>query len=318
MKVFILFLFFASAVNADTVVTPETTIKAETKSTNTKVPSWVETLPVSTTHVFVVGEGLSENKDDALEKAWVSGLLRIGMTNFPELGTIHSQSNETLHDSNYQRQFTLQLNKLNWTGLKEVEGSPFVTTDDGKYAVYRLLKWSKTDIEVARKNIKKNLQYFIPDSPEITRRHEDELIDEERKIRDLNRKLTNRDAFVTRVIGEVKCGATVENLIAILGPPDRESSHNGMNLLPDEYYWGTFKVEHYRTEPIFSITAGNGVGETFILCNGTTNPFRMYSRPVGGKKTRNRTSRLVHKTSQMPQAAALEEPPGLAEYLRKP
>ena len=97
------------------------------------IPPWVYSPPRSATEVYVVGEAKDiEQKDDALERAWVSGLIRMGMTQFPELGALRSESFETLHDANYKRQFVMQLEKISWVGLREVEdrGSPVIVPNE--------------------------------------------------------------------------------------------------------------------------------------------------------------------------------------------
>ena len=60
-------------------------------------PKWVSKVPKSELFIYSVGESKGiENKDDALERAWISALLRLGMTQFPELGKLRSESEETL------------------------------------------------------------------------------------------------------------------------------------------------------------------------------------------------------------------------------
>lgn len=235
-------------------------------------PAWILSLPKNSKYVYSIGESRDiSNKDDALERAWISGLLRIGMTQFPELGSLKSESYETLHDASYTRNFVIELEKIKWDGLHEMEdmGSPYVEYNKEKdtYTVYRLLRWAKSELENSKKKIKQKVKNEIPVSPEIKRKNEEELISEVKSIQEVNKKIKNRDAFIGSVLKKVTCGVTIDDLVRILGSPDREGAYN-QSSLELEYYWGTFKVTHWSKEKVlYSITNKNGGGNSRYLCS---------------------------------------------------
>lgn len=234
-------------------------------------PAWVYSLPRDPRFVYTLGEARNlEKKDDALERAWISGLLRIGMTQFPELGSLRSESMETLRNADYKRQFVMQLDRIDWRGLREVEemGSPFVTFDEesGQFSAYRLIAWARTDIVAAKARISKSRKNTVPDSPEVARKIEEDLVKEVREIRELNRKIGNRDEFVGKILRQARCGVTIEDLFRILGSPDREGAYN-RSATELEYYWGNYKVTHWKREStVYSITPNNGGGNMRIVC----------------------------------------------------
>ena len=236
---------------------------AQTNELNT--PKWVFSSPKSDQFIYSVGESKGiENKDDALERAWISALLRLGMTQFPELGKLRSESEETLHSASYNRKFVVQLESINWSGLVEEEksGSPFVNFDEKSktYTVYRLIKWSKKNLALSRASINQKKKNKIPISPEISRKAEEEVISEIQKINSLNKKIGNRTAFLAKILNRAKCGVSVDDLANILGSPDRTETC--------EYFWGTFQVWTCNGQ-VKSITPNNGNGRRRELCKGS-------------------------------------------------
>ena len=75
-----------------------------------KLPVWVKEIPKKREVKYFLGESLEmQNKEDALERAWVSALFRIGLTAFPETGILKTQSFETLTEADYKREFVMKL-----------------------------------------------------------------------------------------------------------------------------------------------------------------------------------------------------------------
>lgn len=220
------------------------------------IPTWVNQLPRAKGQVFVLGEAHDiEKKEDALERAWVSALLRMGMAQFPEVGKLTSESYETLHDADYQRRFVLSLDRISWKGLSETQ-EPFVIENESGFTVYRLLKWSQTDISYARKHVRPDVHHALPQSPEATQRVESELIDQVQQIHEVNRKVAKRKIEVGKVLNRLECGVTIEDLKKILGPPDDEDF--------SDYVWGTYKVE--GVGPVMTITTNYGNGYRRDVC----------------------------------------------------
>ena len=226
-------------------------------------PTWLSNPPKSETQIFSVGEARDiESKDDALERAWISSLLRYGMTQFPELGSLRSESEESLHSATYNRKFVLQLDSIDWKGISEVEekGSPHIIFDETTktYTVYRLLTWAKKDIAASKASIRRKKKNEIPPSPEVARKIEADVVSEIQKINALNKQIATRDEFLSKVLMVAKCGVTLDDLKTILGPPDREDGFC-------RHYWGTFEVFACRG-PVDSIISNNGQGPHKALC----------------------------------------------------
>lgn len=236
-------------------------------------PVWLNNPPRDNGIIYVVGESRNiENKDDSLERAWVSGLLRIGMTQFPELGSLKSASNETLQSAEYKRDYVLALEQINWKGLQEADelGSPFTefNEESNTYSTYRLLKWTKKEIESARGKIKQKKSFEIPPSPEESLKKQDSIVNEVVAIQAINRKIIERDKFVRAVLLKATCGVSLTDLRKVLGYPDRESPSNDSSYSYElVYYWGTFEVTQYkRNAYVTSINENFGSGTKHYLC----------------------------------------------------
>ena len=219
-------------------------------------PHWIEHLPIAVgTHFFLGESHDSATAEEGLERAWVSAFVRIGMTEFPELARITSRSVEDLKGTAYERRFSLRLERINWDGVKEAKefGSPFTELDpeSGKFSVYRLVKWSDQDMASAKKQLNSSRQFQLPISPETQRLSEDRIIRSIRAIHGLNDQVKKRNAVFEKVFAEMKCGVTLDDLIGILGPPDRSNPYNGGSS-EKEYYWGQFKVARAAGDPVIA------------------------------------------------------------------
>jgi hypothetical protein len=222
-------------------------------------PAWIRHMPKAPGIHFFVGESQgATRKEDALEKAWVSAFIRIGMTQFPELAIVSSESSETLKSASYERHFVMQLEKVNWQGIREATeyGSPYVdwNADSGNYVVYRLLKWADKEMNAAHGEIKMARMHEIPSSPESVRMNEAKMIHAVRAIQTLNAKVEQRNQLLEKVFGEVKCGVTLSDLVNILGPPDRSNPYNGL-IVEKEYSWGQFTVGRAADDPTIAVVS---------------------------------------------------------------
>lgn len=216
------------------------------------LPIWVKSPPDDSQFVYFVGDAGGGDKEDVLERAWYSALVRIGMTEFPELTKLRSRSRETLEKASYERNVVINLQYIRWTGIAEAKdkGSPFIYRDPKTkgLAVYRLLKWAKQDVRTAHNAIKQKLdtddakteKFAIPDSPEVAEEQESDAIEAVRKIKALGRGIASRDAELKLVIDNVKCGMTIRQLTEILGKPNGVSSQHSWEQ--PNFYWGTYQV----------------------------------------------------------------------------
>lgn len=235
-------------------------------------PYWIDKSPSAGGTRFFLGESHgSETREEGLEKAWISAFVRIGMTEFPELSKITSRSVENLKGSTYERRFSLRLERIDWAGVKEARelGSPFVERDPDtkKISVYRLVKWSDRDIASAKKQISSARQFQLPSSPEAKLYNEERLIGAVRAIQSVNSKVGKRNEMLAKVLGEVKCGVTLDDLLAVLGPPDRTNPYNSA-FSEKEYYWGQFKVARAAGDPSIATISRDDdeSGERRIVC----------------------------------------------------
>ena len=152
----------------DSKVLSDQSIKNSHHDSNS-LPDWVTKLPTRAGIHFFVGESRSSsNKDEALENAMISAYTRFGMTEFPELVQLQTQSVETLHSVDYERSSAVRLEIVDWTGVKEATecGSPYIAKDaKGNFVVFRLLRWDNDEIAIAHKKIVTAKLHELPPAP---------------------------------------------------------------------------------------------------------------------------------------------------------
>jgi len=239
----------ANLVSRKPVPTPSLLVRAgvsPARHNSELLPTWVKRPPSDESRAFVVGEAAAADKDDAMAKAWASALVRLGMAEFPELSRVGSTTTESLHGGSSTRELALHLEQVRWAGLTEAKdlGSPLVYWDesDGSYRVYRLLRWDRARIEEARAQLGRGRRNGLPMPPELQIREEQRISEAVSDIQRINARNTYKETLYRKVFGELKCGATIADLIKVLGAPDRFNPYNRV-VVEKEYYWGDYRVE---------------------------------------------------------------------------
>jgi hypothetical protein len=250
-----------------------------TIESKTPPPDWLRTLPRQIGYRFVLGEAEGgETRDQALEMAWASAFVRLGMTEFPELATISSRGVETLHNAQFERRYAINLQSVDWTGVREATdlGSPYVIFDRGakRFIAFRLLKWAQTDIDRAHRQIQHSQWHPIPVAPEASRREQLALMQAVREVQRLNHEVGYRHTYVERILGEVKCGVTIDDLTRLLGIPDRTNPYNA-HLIDKEYYWGDYRVESFGDNPMVAVIGrGDDPHSGRVVCEDLVSQHR--------------------------------------------
>jgi hypothetical protein len=165
--------------------------------------SWEKDLQKAetSTHIYSVGVGESEDLNEALSKAWSSAVVRAVEVNVPQASKISTSSVEKLHDSEWVRRNGMVVTGEMMSGMAEAsdEGSPKVEKVGSKWMVHRLAKWQKTTIQAVKEKIGNTSS--IPSGVE-------------------------RREVVMKYLMGIKCGTTVEDVQGVLGVADK-SSING-------------------------------------------------------------------------------------------
>lgn len=215
-------------------------------------PSWVDHPPVSSEFVYTVGEGEAPTKEEALQKAWNSALIRLALVEFPELIQINSKSVETLKGSEFERTSIQNFQLISWRGIHELQSfnSPHIAFDSATktYHVHRLLEWSKTSLNSAQREVGDALAkvklgepvttYKIPTSPEEDQKVEKQINESMIYLAKLNQNLDRDEKRIGSVLSQMKCGIQTGHLVDMLGDADSgEPFYTGFMLT-----WGTYHV----------------------------------------------------------------------------
>lgn len=239
------------------------------------MPPWIDHPPEDHSYVYIVGESIpSKQKEDALQQAWNSALIRLAISEFPELIQLISKSRETLRDSEFERSTIQNFQLINWKGLREMKslGSPFVSYDEksGSYTAYRLLTWSLKDRDMAKKEANESLDkikksseaivkiYKVPLTPEEAELSELQISNQLDQLRRLNIQIKSKDEIVEKILKELKCGTKVTDVLSLLGEPDHKNYYSVV--------YGTYILSHYRDNFVNSIKDKLGNGEERFLC----------------------------------------------------
>lgn len=217
-------------------------------------PSWIDHPPISADSIYMVGEGESFSKEDALQKAWNSALIRIGISEFPELNQLSAKSTETLTTAEFERTSIQNFQLISWKGIHELKSynSPFASFDPSTktYHVYRLLEWSKTALQTSQLEVSKSIEKFkkssdatiptykFPTSPEEQQKEEKKLSKQMEYLNARNSKLETRDNYIRNILMHLHCGTRVFDLTHMLGEPD-SYEWSGSEF---RFTWGTYYV----------------------------------------------------------------------------
>jgi hypothetical protein len=133
-------------------------------------------------------------------------------------------------------------------------GSPYVIFDRTakRFIAFRLMKWAQSDIDRAHKQIQRSQLHPLPIAPEASEREQRALVDAVSEVQHLNHRVDYRHAYVERVLTEVKCGVTIDDLTRLLGIPDRANPYNE-HLIDKEYFWGDYRVESFGDNPTVAV-----------------------------------------------------------------
>lgn len=232
-------------------------------------PTWVDQTPLSSEFVYTVGEGESSSKDEALQKAWTSALIRFALSEFPELNQLKARSVETLKGSEFERTSIQNFQLIQWRGIHEVKSnnSPTLIFDSSSktYHVFRLLRWSIEEVKRVHEEIRLSLQkvkqgdpvptYKIPMTSEEAQRAEKEIESQLEIIQRHNQKLLSRNEYIERVMERVVCGTTVGDLWKLLGKPDHRTYTASS--------WGRFSIQTIENSENERVIAISRRGEFF-------------------------------------------------------
>jgi len=221
-------------------------------------PNWVDQVPEATNTIYIVGEGSSTSKEEALDKAWNSALIRMATAEFPELIQLSSKSLETLTGSEFERSTVQNFQLINWKGIKEmkVHGSPFsdFNLKTETYTVYRLLAWSKADVEASKKEANDALAkikasadavvktYKVPNTPEEAQLEEQVMMDQMMQLKAANLRASSRTGKLSQVMHGIKCGVTIQDLYKLLGAPDKSDDFFDTPSSFGNRSWGQYEV----------------------------------------------------------------------------
>lgn len=214
--------------------------KAEVGQKKLPAPFWLEHSPTHPSEVYFAGEAMNApTKDEALERSWLSALLRFGQVTFPELSQIKSSTTEGLRDSHSDHRLRIDLRYVNWVGVSEAKefGSPrLIQNPDRSWTAFRLLKWDKDHITDARAKISKLELFGLPMAPEAEEREIEAVLE----LRNLNQELLMRNQRLEKVFAEVPCHLRISNMIQLIGKPD----HVMQSHITSEfhYVYGSFQV----------------------------------------------------------------------------
>jgi hypothetical protein len=116
------------------------------------------------------------------------------------------------------------------------------------------LRWDRARIEEARAQLGQRRDHALPLPPEMMLQEERRIAEAVAEVQRINARNGWKTRLYDKVFGELKCGATIADLIKVLGAPDRFNPYNRV-ILEKEYYWGDYRVERRGADPrISSVT----------------------------------------------------------------
>lgn len=223
-------------------------------------PVWAATPPADDAFRYFVGEFEGDGSvDEALARAWASGMLRAGVTEFPQVADVEASGEESLHGARFQRRFAVALGAIDWSDLDEARerGSPVVQSDDrtGRWRVFRLLKWRKSAIAAARSKLASaqltalpppSSAAFVAPSPK-----------------------NSPKKWLQAVAAGGRCRGDVDAAVLALGPPDRLAREPERPELR-HYFWGAYRLTAKLPDKnIIGVARVLGGQDAFGLCTGS-------------------------------------------------
>jgi hypothetical protein len=196
-------------------------------------PAWVGAPPNDSSFRYFVGEFEGDGLlDEALVRAWASGMFRAGVAEFPSVADVEASGEESLYGARFQRRFAVALGAIDWSELDEARelGSPVVQADErtGRWRIFRLLKWPKSAIEAAREKLRAQRSEPLLAARTVPRgeRHG---------------KRPGLHRWIHSIASGGRCRGDVDLALDALGPPDRLARETER---PDlrHYFWGAYRL----------------------------------------------------------------------------
>jgi hypothetical protein len=226
-------------------------------------PPWAVKPPANGAFRYFVGEYEGDGSvDEALARAWASGMLRAGIVEFPSVADVEATGSESLHGSRFERRFAVALGAIDWSGLDEARelGSPKVDVDErtGQVRVYRLLKWRTGAIAAARSKLSREQSRPVPVVP--------------RAMLSRSAPKTTPRRWLEALAAGGRCRGDVDLAVEALGQPDRlarEPAHPELR----HYFWGSYRLTARLPERrIVGAVRQLGPDREASLCAGALSP----------------------------------------------
>lgn len=119
-------------------------------------PYWINSPAKGT----FVGESHSEtSKETALDNSYTDALIKAATKNFPELIEVRNFTEEGLKTQEHSRTFLVHLERVNFDGVEELE-DPYVELIDGKFTIYRLIRWDHLKPLIKKEKVEIEPYYY--------------------------------------------------------------------------------------------------------------------------------------------------------------
>jgi len=228
----------------------------------TPPPSWAANPPRDGAFRYYVGEFEGDGgMDEALARAWASGMLRAGIVEFPNVSDVEATAQESLHGTRFERRFAVALGAIDWRELDEARemGSPHVAVDErsGRLRVHRLLRWRQSAIAAARRSL--NAAQLAPLAAPRQRA----------SLTTINGRTEPR-RWLQQIAAGGRCRGDVDAAVKALGPPDRLAREPARPELR-HYFWGAYRLTAKLPErQLVSAVRVLGDDEESSLCAGAS------------------------------------------------
>jgi hypothetical protein len=197
-------------------------------SSKLQAQTWTETYKVSPTRdsFFHVGYAEAEDINVAQAKAWNAAMSGAMASLMPEAVWIGSQVSETIDNLQSKREVILDTSKIPIKGMSEAMelGSPVVKLEQGKFRVWKLLRWDKKGLETTK---------AIYDRSKLIAVKPTSLF-----------RVNNRVDQIQAYLDHVECGATIKDMEAVVGPADEFDGKLAVFLTHKIYLSGANRYLH--------------------------------------------------------------------------